>query len=819
MRARVSINLTILVLLFAVAAPAAHAGLQRVGPVSAVNGYPLWYQDTTGVALEFCTPLNASELAGGWCVLLPGDTTAPELFPGSFFDEHFYWLAGAGVRTTGQVVLALEGAFAVGPVVQGDQVVFGRVRVVHTSLPQDGDYHVETPFGNFDFPGMLAGEKLFFTSDIGIGCSSLNGFTCALNSEIGPFLLPSATPGGPEMPPVTAANPTPDTDPLHFGGGAPTAYPGTGKAYIADPARVGPVTGSPVGQNYFRITATLGGVTTLITEEFFFSLNGRVMTGGMPGLVTVNRASYTDKPALNEKKLDVFATGAPTGQGRLPAGVVPAPANPALGYYLAPCATDPVTGDVIGAPSGVPVLPMAVSGMNWWGQTQFLPADEIPLQVCVRDSNARDAFGNLVPAYFMKDVADEVDITVRNWDPTLGGGTLTVAATSSDLRTLPTLTVAGFGPIDPATGQFQVSNLPAPPATVTVVSNRTGLATLDVRTGTGSPSVPAFPVANPDSATTAEDTAASSINVLANDSVNGSPIDPLVATVLIVRPPLSGTATLNPDKTITYSPSLNFFGTDAVGYTVTVGGQISNEGTLTVTVVPANDPPVANPDTAATSVNLQIPINVLANDTDPDGQADLAAALIVTLPAAGATVSCNGGVPAAVGTVCAGGNLTFTATASATFTFTYRALDQAGTPSTLATTVTATVTPGSDVITLTAGGTEFRTSKRRMVINATSSVNSPTVILTLQPYACQNVAGQTPCPASGTYNPDPAAGGLGNTFTNNGGGTHVITLINAPPPACNPPNGFSTPCSAAPLRATSNLGGTSAPHAIDRIRN
>ena len=39
-------------------------GLERVGPTSTVNGYPTWYQDTTGVTLEFCSPLNTAERVG-----------------------------------------------------------------------------------------------------------------------------------------------------------------------------------------------------------------------------------------------------------------------------------------------------------------------------------------------------------------------------------------------------------------------------------------------------------------------------------------------------------------------------------------------------------------------------------------------------------------------------------------------------------------------------------------------------------------------------------------------------------------------------------
>src|SRR3954464_11128052 len=80
-------------LALAVASPA-HAALSRVGPASAdpqIGGYPLWYQDPSGLSLEFCDPLNERELSGGWCLILPGDTTVPESFPASFFDEHFYF--------------------------------------------------------------------------------------------------------------------------------------------------------------------------------------------------------------------------------------------------------------------------------------------------------------------------------------------------------------------------------------------------------------------------------------------------------------------------------------------------------------------------------------------------------------------------------------------------------------------------------------------------------------------------------------------------------------------------------------------------------
>jgi hypothetical protein len=100
------------------AAPS-EAQLERVGPIAPTHGFPAWYQDKSGLALEFCQPSTPAELADGWCLLLPGDTSVPEAFPAQFADEHFYWAAQAAVDFTaagvsGKVVLALEAAFAQG---------------------------------------------------------------------------------------------------------------------------------------------------------------------------------------------------------------------------------------------------------------------------------------------------------------------------------------------------------------------------------------------------------------------------------------------------------------------------------------------------------------------------------------------------------------------------------------------------------------------------------------------------------------------------------------------------------------------------------
>jgi hypothetical protein len=86
--------LAILLIAASLAPAPAHAVLERVGPNDPKNFLPVWYQDTTGLTMEFCTPRTQAELDGGYCLLLPVDVPtglAPEVFPGNFSGEHFYW--------------------------------------------------------------------------------------------------------------------------------------------------------------------------------------------------------------------------------------------------------------------------------------------------------------------------------------------------------------------------------------------------------------------------------------------------------------------------------------------------------------------------------------------------------------------------------------------------------------------------------------------------------------------------------------------------------------------------------------------------------
>jgi hypothetical protein len=139
------------------------------------------------------------------------------------------------------------------------------------------------------------------------------------------------------------------------------------------------------------------------------------------------------------------------------------------------------------------------------------------------------------------------------------------------------------------------------------------------------------PIAVDDVATTAEDTPRT-IAVLGNDS------DPDGDTLAVVAvgTPTSGSATTD-GTAVTYTPAPDFDGGDAFTYTVSDGNGGSDTATVTVIVSPVNDDPLAVDDSATTDEDTSVIINVLVNDSDPDG--DTLTVSSVTQPGHGAVTN------------------------------------------------------------------------------------------------------------------------------------------------------------------------------------
>ncbi|MEO0720498.1 MAG: cadherin-like domain-containing protein, partial [Pseudomonadota bacterium] len=114
------------------------------------------------------------------------------------------------------------------------------------------------------------------------------------------------------------------------------------------------------------------------------------------------------------------------------------------------------------------------------------------------------------------------------------------------------------------------------------------------------------PVAVDDSLTVTED-GSGSLDPAANDTDpdGGTPV-----ALGIASQGANGTAALNPDGTVTYTPNANFFGADSFQVTIGDGQGGSVVSTVDVTVAPVNDDPVANNDTGQTVLDTPVIIDV-----------------------------------------------------------------------------------------------------------------------------------------------------------------------------------------------------------------
>ncbi len=207
----------------------------------------------------------------------------------------------------------------------------------------------------------------------------------------------------------------------------------------------------------------------------------------------------------------------------------------------------------------------------------------------------------------------------------------------------------------------------------------------------------AAPVAVADAYTTAEDTeliVAVADGVLANDT------DIEVLTAELVLDAANGTLALAADGSFTYLPDLDFNGEDSFTYKAFDGELYSEVVTVTITVDPVNDAPVALADAFSTDEDTELVVaapGVLANDTDVEMDA-LTAELV--LDAANGTLALTAELvlDAANGTLALAADGSFTYMPDADFngedSFTYKAFDGELYSETV--TVTITVTPVND---------------------------------------------------------------------------------------------------------------------------
>jgi hypothetical protein len=323
--------------------------------------------------------------------------------------------------------------------------------------------------------------------------------------------------------------------------------------------------------------------------------------------------------------------------------------------------------------------------------------------------------------------------------------------------------------------------------------------------------------------------AAGTFNVTGSDP-NVPPATPLAWTISQAGAPALLSLVITPtgatSATVSFTAPAGVLVATPITLTVTatnaIGISTSAIATVTINPAPVVQPPVANPVAAISIPVSSTDVSILITGSDPNVPARTPLLFTVAQAPAGTLLFPSAGCALGVvqGNLCVtpsgptSATVSFNAPATpASATLTITAINSAGVASTPITT-TVTVT---DVFSITAA--EYRSNKKRLIVNVTDNTIDPTIQIFLQPYRCEVAA--APCvqtaPGVWTYDPNPANGGVGNLFTGGAGGLYVIDVVGVPAPACNLNANYSTPCGVVAVSALSSKGGT-ASSVITRIR-
>jgi len=298
--------------------------------------------------------------------------------------------------------------------------------------------------------------------------------------------------------------------------------------------------------------------------------------------------------------------------------------------------------------------------------------------------------------------------------------------------------------------------------TYTISDGRGGTATATV-TVTVAPAPNRPPVAVNDAAT-APQGSVTTIDVLANDS---DP-DGDALTIISVDTPAFGTVAISGDHLL-YTPDPAATGVSVVqfGYTISDGRGGTATATVTVTIAPApNRPPVAVDDAASVASGTSVTIDVLANDSDPDGDA-------LTITAVGA--------PGFGSATISGNQILYTPAAGVVGTdrFTYTISDGRGGTATALVTVTIGTAPNRPPVAVDDTGAINQT-----VIDVLANDSDPdgdplTIIAVTQPVSANGNPGTVAITGSTvTWSPGGYLGAATFTYTisDGRGGTATATV-------------------------------------------
>mgnify|MGYP000247609416 CR=1 FL=1 len=389
----------------------------------------------------------------------------------------------------------------------------------------------------------------------------------------------------------------------------------TGDAYVRDSdgqLRLLEV-GDQLKEGEVILPSSAGSVELIMAD-------GTSLSFGDPVEITLTREMLTDQTVIAEEESitdpSVAAVLSALEAGQDPSQVLPAPAAGAAGdeghsFVRLARIIENVEGLEYGGPGfeGLPFVFETPDLIDLGGSPPVAVADSVSLDE--DSSTVIDVLGN------DSDPDDDLDPSSVNIVSLPSNGTVNVDPVSGAITYTPDENYNG-----PDSFQYTVQDdegNTSNPATVSIDVNP----------------VAESPIAEDDAISTDEDNAIE-INVLANDNDPDGELDP--TTVIITSQPSHGTVSVDPSSgAVTYVPDQDYNGPDSFQYTVEDDeGNTSNPATVSITVDPVADPPVAVDDVVTTDEDVAIGIDVLANDTDPDGDIDPTTVTITSQPEHGA---------------------------------------------------------------------------------------------------------------------------------------------------------------------------------------
>lgn len=148
------------------------------------------------------------------------------------------------------------------------------------------------------------------------------------------------------------------------------------------------------------------------------------------------------------------------------------------------------------------------------------------------------------------------------------------------------------------------------------------------------------PIAGADYLIINKNTSDNFINVQANDSDPDGEGDTLITN--IVKMPTNGTAGIINGDSISYTPTMTYFGLDTIIYQVCDTANLCDSDTVFITIKDFNEAPVANPDFLVIEENtINNHVDVQANDSDPNGIGDTLVTILVKAATNGSTIVVN----------------------------------------------------------------------------------------------------------------------------------------------------------------------------------